>query len=98
MKLDDAVFNWLQIKVVSENRPSDHAAKDTFDFFSTVIAEDYGIRNIVVEKEDLLYRVHYEHEGTKKSKVFDRVAVDYLYTSITNEPKYNESFVMDEEN
>ena len=33
MRLDDALFNWLQIQIVAEARPDDNAAAETRDFF-----------------------------------------------------------------
>ena len=33
MRLDDALFNWLQIQMVAEAGPDDRAAAETRDFF-----------------------------------------------------------------
>lgn len=90
MKLNDAIFNWLQIKVVAEARPTDQAAQDTFQFFTTLLEEDHGIQKIDVVKDDMLYRVTYWVSEEQKSQIFDGEAVDFLLESITNEPKFNE--------
>ncbi len=97
MKLNDAIFNWLQIKVVAEARSTDQAAQDTYQFFTALIQEDHGISGIEVVKENYLYRVTYWINEAEKSQVFDREAVDFLLENISNEPKFNEAYIKEEE-
>lgn len=90
MDLKGALFNWLQIKVVSEARPEDKAAHDTFQFFTEILKEDHQVESIVVSKEgEDRYVVEFERVGKREREIFDAYMVDFLLTSIQSEPKYN---------
>ncbi|SFJ05522.1 hypothetical protein [Thermoflavimicrobium dichotomicum] len=41
MQLKDALFNWLQIQIVWDARPSDRSARDTVLFFEEILREDH---------------------------------------------------------
>jgi hypothetical protein len=88
--LQDALFNWLQIKVVSEARVDDHAAKDTLDFFEQILSEDHLLSDFqVTQTDETKYHVQYTQEGEIKQKQFDRERIDQLLTDINSNPKYN---------
>lgn len=90
MKLEDAIFNYLQIKIVSDARPDDKAAKDTMHFFEEILRDDHKLANVhITEREDLL-QVHFEHEGSQQVKSFDREIAQQLLVDINSNPKYNE--------
>lgn len=89
MKLNDAIYNWLQIKVVAEARPKDQAAQETYAFFSNILKEEYDLQIEKVEKDDTLYKVFYVYNGEEKLARFSCESVDYLLESIENEPKFN---------
>lgn len=90
MKLKDALFNWLQIKVVSEARPEDKAALDTYQFFSEILREDHHVTDPVASKEEDQYVVRYLREGKEEMETFDAYLVDLLLMQIESEPKYNQ--------
>jgi hypothetical protein len=91
MKFSDALFNWLQIKVVADARPDDKAAKDTVDFFSEILQEDHKLSRFeVTETDETKYVVTYETEGSVKTQTFDKELVDQLLEDINSNPKYNE--------
>jgi hypothetical protein len=83
------LFNWLQIKVVWEARPSDVSAKDTVEFFQTMLEEDHGITNIVMQKQDQTYDVMYHEKGEEQHISFPKELAEKLLKDITEEPKYN---------
>ncbi|WP_442603739.1 hypothetical protein [Paenibacillus sp. KN14-4R] len=90
MKLQDALFNWLQIRVVSEARADDNAARETMEFFETILREDHGLSHFaVVQTDDSMYVLDYVHEGTSKKQMFDRITVEALLHDINSNPKYN---------
>ncbi len=90
MKIQDAIFNWLQIAVVYEGRPSDTAAKETRDFFREILLEDHQIEEISYERDALAYTVTYKlQNGEINKKTFDLNFVDKLLDDIEKEPKYN---------
>ncbi|CCQ92402.1 conserved hypothetical protein [[Clostridium] ultunense Esp] len=91
LKLHDALFNWLQIKVVAEARPEDHAASETLQFFSEILREDHQVTHLSVTKEgDEAYEIEYVREGKREKERFDAYRVDELLVNIMNEPKYNQ--------
>lgn len=91
MRLQDALFNWLQIKLVAEGRPDDNAARETVSFFEEVLREDHRLEAFAIGKaDDTMYYVTYELEGKKKTQMFDREAAEQLLVDINANPKYNE--------
>lgn len=91
MKLEDALFNWLQISLVAEARPDDQAAKETERFFIEILEEDHQVSHVTLDKnEDAKYLIHYIHAGDSKVIRFDKVAADQLLADIQAEPKYNQ--------
>ncbi|MCR8641948.1 hypothetical protein NV379_04690 [Paenibacillus sp. N1-5-1-14] len=90
MKLQDALFNWLQIRVVSEAREDDNAARETMDFFETILREDHNLSHFaIVQTDDSMYVLDYVHEGVSKKQMFDRISVEALLHDINSNPKYN---------
>jgi hypothetical protein len=90
MVLQDALFNWLQMKIVSDARPDDGAAKETLDFFGIILTEDHHLSEIEVgvEEENKLY-IKYSVEGESKKQIFDRERAEQLLADINSNPKYN---------
>ncbi|TVY09624.1 hypothetical protein [Paenibacillus cremeus] len=90
MQLRDALFNWLQISIVSEARPEDNAARETRDFFELILREDHGLNRFSVTADDMAYHILYETGGQSVNQKFDREAADQLLEDINSNPKYNE--------
>lgn len=90
MKLHDAIFSWLQMKIVSEARPHDRTAKETLDFFAQILQEDHQLCNIRVDLDGTVYRVGFEQGGQLQMKQFDREWAEQLLADINANPKYNE--------
>ena len=80
--LQDALYNWLSIKVVHDARPEDHAAKETVHTFYQILEKDYQINSIQVEAQEELYYVHYEQNGTQGKFRFSRELIDCILDSI----------------
>lgn len=91
MRIEDALFNWLQIKNVAEARPEDISAKNTVDFFEEILREDYKLSDITMNSfgDDLL-QVSYILDGTSHQKSFDRERTEQLLHDINANPRYNE--------
>lgn len=87
MKLEDALFNWLQIERVAEARPDDEAALDTRDFFLQVLREDHGVNQVYVTSEDatMVYVRIVKEEGGTKLFFFDREAAEQLVNDVFND-------------
>ena len=90
MRVDDALFNWLQIKLVADARPHDSAAIDTERFFWQILEEDHQIRSLEITKtDDTMVHIAYT-QGEKTKKLFyDREHAEQLLHEINSEPRYN---------
>ncbi|HHY73900.1 MAG TPA: hypothetical protein GX497_11940 [Bacillus bacterium] len=85
--LQDAFFNWLSIKVVSDARPNDKAAKETLEHFDNVLKEEHMIETVLrLEETEELYYVHYILDGEEKSMRFPRELIDFMLDAIEREP------------
>ena len=90
MRLDDALFNWLQIQLVADARLGDNAAAETRDFFLQILKEDHGVSDIRIERtDDTMLHVRYEREGRSKVQMIPREAGEQLLADIIANPKYN---------
>lgn len=90
MRLDDALFNWLQIKVVAEARPEDRSAVDTEQFFRDILREDHHVTELSYSKDDTMYILHYTIGEKRNMQMYENEAVEQLLEAIQNEPKYNQ--------
>lgn len=91
MKLQDALFNWLQIRIVADARPEDNAARETVDFFADILQEDHHLSHVAISAVDeTMYHVQYEAEGKTKRQLFDRETAEQLLADIEANPKYNQ--------
>ena len=91
MKADDALFNWLQIRLVADARPRDEAALETLRFFERMLEEDHGIRAPAIGKRDgTMYHITYAAENRRKTRMFDREAAERLLADIEAYPQYFE--------
>lgn len=89
MNLQDALYNWLQIKLVADARPDDHAAKETLDFFELILREDHGLDSFEVSQtDDTMIHVRYGTDGKWKRQMFDRESAERLLADIEAEPRY----------
>mgnify|MGYP007135779345 CR=1 FL=1 len=91
VKLHDALYNWLQMKLVAEARPTDGAAKETLDFFAQILTEDHKLTEFrICEMDEETIVVEYEDENGAKRETFDRAMAEQLLHDINANPKYNE--------
>jgi hypothetical protein len=84
--VQDALYNWLSIKVVCDVRPEDTAAKETLDLFDEIIKDEHQLTNIEITKDDVMYYVSYTHEGESKKTRFPRDLIEVMLNQINQEP------------
>ncbi|GAA3403883.1 hypothetical protein ACFFNY_02895 [Paenibacillus hodogayensis] len=90
MKLNEALFNWLQIRLVAEARPEDNAARETESFFAEILRDDHNLQDVrIAVTDDTTLHVRYEHEGETKAQRFDKEHAEQLLRDIAANPKYN---------
>lgn len=90
MQLRDALFNWLQIAIVAEARPTDGAAQETRAFFEEILHDDHGLTAFSKEADETMYHIRYEIGGRSLKLMFDRESAEQLLADIHANPKYNE--------
>lgn len=80
MSLMDALFYWLQMKLVCDSRPDDAAARETADFFAQILSEDHGLafHSVVRADEAKIYVLYRDGEGAERTVWFDREAAELM--------------------
>jgi hypothetical protein len=89
-RLEMALLDYLQIKLVVNARPEDGAAQKTSDFFYSILQEDYKVEQVEFTHDDTMYQVKYIADGKTKTQFFDREAVEQLLSAIEAEPRYGQ--------
>jgi hypothetical protein len=89
MRLEDALFNWLQIKLVAEARHDDDAAHETRLFFEEILREDHAVSRFETTQDETMIHINYEIDGKRKKLMFDKESAFQLLDDINSNPKYN---------
>ncbi len=85
--LQDIIYNWLSIQVVSDARPEDIAAKQTAEHFWVMLKEEYHLESVNVEKDEVMYLVKYTKEGIEKSYRFPVELIESMLEQIEQNPE-----------
>ncbi|MFE8703691.1 hypothetical protein ACFYKX_24285 [Cytobacillus sp. FJAT-54145] len=85
--LQDALYNWLTIKIVSDARPDDTAAVETEQMFYEILTEEHALADIEITKDEIMYYVSYKIDGESKSSRFPQELIDVMLNQINNEPE-----------
>lgn len=85
--VQDALYNWLTIKIVAEARPHDAAAQETYSLFRHILHEDHQVKHVTVEKKEDMYLVTYEQEKNVKSTKFPLELIDCFLEQMNREPE-----------
>jgi hypothetical protein len=80
MRLTDALFYWLQLRLLADARPGDEAARESLAWFARVLAEDHGLASFEITAMDgnkihMTYTVRGE---APRTVWFDREAAEQL--------------------
>lgn len=85
--LQDALYNWLSIKVVSDARPDDVAAKETATMFLKILQDDHHVLSLEVTKDADMYYVTYDKSGSSNTNRFPVDLIDCILISINENPE-----------
>jgi hypothetical protein len=85
--VQDAIYNWLTIKVVCEERPDDLAAVETEEMFWTILEEEHGLSNVTIDKDEVMYHIAYTREGESSKTRFPRELIDVMINQINEDPE-----------
>jgi len=94
--LQDALYNWLTIKVVCDARPDDTAAQDTRDFFEEMLTSEHRITNLETSKDEVMYHVVYQQDGETKKTRFPRELIEVMLNQIVKDPERYENYPIEE--
>jgi hypothetical protein len=84
--LQDALYNWLTIKVVYDARPFDESAKDTLELFNEIL-KDHQVEDVEVVKDEVMYELFYRKDNEQKSARFPVELIDIMINQIEEEPE-----------
>jgi hypothetical protein len=84
--IQDALYNWLTIKVVAEARPDDQAAQETLQLFQKILEEQHRLENILVEKNEVMYSVTFMKDGIEKQLKFPIELIEAMLQQMEQEP------------
>ncbi|QFT88720.1 hypothetical protein FIU87_08695 [Bacillus sp. THAF10] len=90
--IQDTLYNWLTIKVVSEARPEDTSARETTALFKGILYEDHQLSNIEVTKDDLMYFVEYDKDGERHKVRFPIELIDVMLEQMLDEPEKYQNY------
>lgn len=94
--VQDALYNWLTIKIVRDARPEDTAAKDTTELFEDILTNEHHVSNIVITTDDLMYYVEYQQgEETKKTR-FPRELIEVTLDQINQNPERYQNYPVED--
>ncbi|MFB7641399.1 hypothetical protein [Peribacillus butanolivorans] len=84
--LQDALYNWLTIRVVCDARPDDSAAHDTEMFFMQILKKDHQVIIDSVSKIEPFYFVEFLIGDEMKKQRFPIELIDIMLDQIQLEP------------
>jgi hypothetical protein len=85
--LQDALYNWLTIKIVANARPDDYAAIDTYELFDQILKEEHKVSDISIQKDDVMYYLTYSKDGEQHKARFPIELIDVMHDQIEQEPE-----------
>jgi hypothetical protein len=92
LNLQDALYNWLTIKVVKDERPDDKAAVETTELFDDILQKDHGVSDIIVTTDAVMYYVEYKHQNEVKKVRYPRELIEITLNQINKEPEKYENY------
>lgn len=90
--LQDALYNWLTIKVVRDARPFDNAAEETEQLFYAILTKEFQISELDVYDEGELYNVSFKRDNEIKQQRFPKELVEVMLTQIELAPDKYRNF------
>jgi CRISPR/Cas system CSM-associated protein Csm2 small subunit len=90
--LQDALYNWLTIKVVCDARPEDTAAKETLEFFDDMLTNQHHVSNLETTTDEMMYYLSYQQGEEIKKARYPRELIEIMLDQINNEPEKYENY------
>ena len=90
--IQDAIYNWLTIKVVNDHRPEDTAAYETVLWFEHTLQEKFNLTEYHYKKSDGWYIVSYKVEGAMNEFRFPEDMVEVMLNQILQNPEHYQNY------
>lgn len=90
--IQDAIYNWLTIKVVKDHRPEDTAANETVVWFEHTLQEKFNLTEYHYRKSDGWYIVSYKVEGAMNEFRFPEDMVEVMLNQILQNPEHYRNY------
>ena len=87
MNLFDALNNWLQLKIVSDSRPEDEAAKISYEHVADILLDVHEVKVTGVKKDEKKYTISYVNQGDEKIQEVPIEAAEVLLQFINENPE-----------
>lgn len=94
--VQDALYNWLTIKIVSDARPDDTAAKETTVFFEEMLTSEHHLSNIEITTDEKMYYVSYQQGEDSKKMRFPKELIEVILNQVNAEPKRYENYPIED--
>ncbi|WP_251549005.1 hypothetical protein [Neobacillus muris] len=94
--LQDALYNWLTIKVVCDARPEDTAAAETKAHFDEILVSEHHVSNIEISTDEDMYYISYQQGEEKKRARFSRELIEIMLNQINREPEKYVNYPIEE--
>lgn len=85
--IQDAVYNWLTIKVVCDARPTDLAAVETEKMFFSILEAEHSLSEITVDKDEQMYYVSFIKSEKQEKLRFPRDLIEVMINQINDAPE-----------
>lgn len=90
--VQDAIYNWLTIKVVMDHRPEDAAANETVLWFEQTLQEKFGLTEYSYKKSDEWYTVSFKVGGAVKELRFPEDMIEVMLHQILQNPEHYRNY------
>lgn len=89
MKLEEALFNWLQIQIVADARPHDRSAQETASFFRQILLEDHQVRELTYQRQQDWYVLTGQADEGNWERRYPAETAEALLTALQSDPRYD---------
>ena len=90
--VQDAIYNWLTIKIVVDHRPEDTAANETALWFEHTLQEKFGLTDYQYKKQDGRYIVTYTKDESINEFRFPEDLVEVMLNQILQNPEHYRNY------
>ncbi|WLR43307.1 hypothetical protein LC087_03715 [Bacillus carboniphilus] len=88
--LQDVFYNWLSIKLVTDQWPHDQAAVDTERLFAEMLKEQFAVSNISINRGVERYDISFQKENEDRSYSFP---IELVEATINQMKKHPDKFI-----